>query len=565
MRWRKYVEDFCKRCTVCAKFHRGKPPKQSYLKSLDCGAVNERWHLDLSGPYPASNGYRYICICVDAFSRYLVAVPIRDKSALSVAKVLVRDVISRFGCFQSLQTDNGKEFQNEIITHLCQLLRIDQLRITSYRPSGNGRCEIINKTLHALMGRVVADNQRDWSTWLPFCALAYNTTRHESTGQSPYRLMYGREVLIPLDLLLGGKPLPEEVDYCEYVEQVDRQMRDMFEVVQDHQDKQVERMKRYYNVGVKPKTFQPNDLVYYYYPRKYVGRTPKWNRVYADVYLVEKRINDAVYVIRKSPNSRQVVANVDKLKSYVGETPACWKRRIMEGQDVNGRTGRVDQPGHQTTRGGEAQPSLSGTPPPLPRLAQPSLSGVSPMPGAGPLPPPLPLSVHQPTGRSVTQSSLSGSPPMTGAGTPPPPPPLPPPLPLSAHQSTRRSVAQPSLSGVSPLPGAGRLSPSPLQLPVYQPTRCGETQPSLSGAPPLPGAGTLSLSSPLPAYQQTRRSVAQPSLSGTLSPLPPLPRWRNRRCPARPRWPVPARRHRCRRCRVRRNRRCPAHRRRCRR
>ena len=170
MNWRRFVEDFCKRCTVCAKFHRGRPPKQSYLQSIDCGAVNERYHCDLSGPYPASNGYKYIC--VDAFSRYLVASPIRDKSAQSVAKILVRDVIARFGCFQSLQTDNGKRISKRDNCHICQLLNIDQLRITSYRPSGNGRCEIINKTLHSLLGRVISETQRDWS-WLPICTLAY--------------------------------------------------------------------------------------------------------------------------------------------------------------------------------------------------------------------------------------------------------------------------------------------------------------------------------------------------------------------------------------------------------
>ena len=198
MNWRPFVEDFCKRCSVCAKFHRGRPPKQSYLQSIDCEAVNKRYHCELSGPYPVSNGYRYSCVCVDAFSRYLVASPIRDKSAQSVAKVLVRDVIARFGCFQSLQTDNGREFQNEVIRHICQLLNIDQLRITSYRPSGNGRCEIINKTLHSLLGRVISETQRDWSYWLPICALAYSTTRHESTGQTPYFLKHSREALIPL-------------------------------------------------------------------------------------------------------------------------------------------------------------------------------------------------------------------------------------------------------------------------------------------------------------------------------------------------------------------------------
>jgi len=265
---------------------------------------------------------------VEAFSRYVVASPIRDKSALSIAKVLVHDVITKFGCFQSLQTDNGKEFQNEVLQHMCQLLHIDQLRITSYRPSGNGRCEIINKTLHSLLGKVVANDQRDWCKRLPMCVLAYNTSRHESTGMSPYYLMYSRSAILPLDLLLDTPEDHRNSDYHEYADEVTERMREAYKLVQEHQDVQIERMKRNYNVGVKPQTFKVNDLVYYYYPRKYVGRTPKWTRVYDGGYRVEKVINDVVYVIRKTPTSKPVVANVDKLKLHYGKAPEFWRKAM---------------------------------------------------------------------------------------------------------------------------------------------------------------------------------------------------------------------------------------------
>jgi len=251
---------------------------------------------------------------------------LRDKSALSVAKVLVPNVITKFGCFQSLQTDSEKEFQNEILQHVCQLLHIDQLRITSYQPSGNGRCQIINKTLHSLLGKVVSESEKDWSSWLPMCVLAYNVSRHESTGMSPYFLMYSRHAILQIDLLMAKPEGDENLNYHEYANTVIERMRDAIQLVQQHQGAQVERMKRYYNVGVKPRTFRVNDFVYYYYPRKYVGRTPKWTRVYDGIYRVEKVINDAVYIIRKSPNSRHITANVDKLKLFQGEVPIYWRK-----------------------------------------------------------------------------------------------------------------------------------------------------------------------------------------------------------------------------------------------
>jgi len=78
----------------------------------------------------------------------------------------------------------------------------------------------------------------------------------------------------------------------------------------------------------------------YYYPRKYTGRSPKWSRVYSGIYRVEKKINDAVYIIRKTRNISTLVANVDKLKLYYREIPACWKR-VIKRESANGHVGTL--------------------------------------------------------------------------------------------------------------------------------------------------------------------------------------------------------------------------------
>jgi len=121
------------------------------------------------------------------------------------------------------------------------------------------------------------------------------------------------------------------VKYCEYVDEVECRMWQVFEIVREHLGRQADRIKRYYNVGVKPKTFAVNDLVLYYYPRKYTGRSPKWSRVYSGICRLKKNINDAVYIIRKIPNSSTLVVNVDKLKLYYGEVPSCWKKGHQTG------------------------------------------------------------------------------------------------------------------------------------------------------------------------------------------------------------------------------------------
>jgi transposase InsO family protein len=71
--------------------------------------------VDLTGQHPTSSkGYVYILTVIDVFSRFLVAVPLRSKTAETVADILYREVFCRFGTARQLMTDQGREFDNEL-------------------------------------------------------------------------------------------------------------------------------------------------------------------------------------------------------------------------------------------------------------------------------------------------------------------------------------------------------------------------------------------------------------------------------------------------------------------
>ena len=69
--------------------------------------------------------------------------------------------------------------------------------------------ERMNRTLGAMLRQYMNEQQTEWDEWLPYCAMAYNSSRHSSTGYTPHMLMFGREMRIPLELVL---PSPEEED-----------------------------------------------------------------------------------------------------------------------------------------------------------------------------------------------------------------------------------------------------------------------------------------------------------------------------------------------------------------
>ena len=124
--WRKDVEIFCMACVPCNQYFRGMAPRHGRLQDMRTGAPIERLHIDLSGPFPRSEntGMTYICTCICAFTKYAVAVPIPDKSAVTVARAILEHVILRLGCPDCILSDNGREFENALFRELCKGLNI---------------------------------------------------------------------------------------------------------------------------------------------------------------------------------------------------------------------------------------------------------------------------------------------------------------------------------------------------------------------------------------------------------------------------------------------------------
>ena len=183
-------------------------PRHGRLNPFPVGEPWERISIDITGPHPRSSRHnQYILTCVDHFSKWAEAIPLRNHTASTVARALMTHIISRFGCPKQLLSDRGSEFESELFTELMKWLEIDKLRTTAYQPSTNGAVERFHRTLNSMLGKVVDESQRDWDDRLPAVLAAYRASPHESTGFTPNRLFLGREVRMPLDVMLD---LPEE-------------------------------------------------------------------------------------------------------------------------------------------------------------------------------------------------------------------------------------------------------------------------------------------------------------------------------------------------------------------
>ena len=117
------VELFCRRCSICCRFRSQPTARQDELQQATAIGPFVKVHIDLTGPHVRSKkGFVYLLTAIDYFSKYLISVPLRDKSALSDAKAMVKNVYLIHGCTDIQVSDQGKEFQNELMRNISQML-----------------------------------------------------------------------------------------------------------------------------------------------------------------------------------------------------------------------------------------------------------------------------------------------------------------------------------------------------------------------------------------------------------------------------------------------------------
>ena len=335
--WSRDVQRFCLGCTQCATYFRGKPPKQGFLKPIESGEFGERLSIDVTGPHPKSvSGKIYILTMIDQFSKFVEAVAIPNQEAKTVARALMQRWILQYGVPVQILSDRGTNFESNLFQELCTLLGTDKVRTTAYEARTNGMIERWHRTLNSLLAKMIDDRQRNWCEKLPYVVAAYRATVHESTLMSPNFLIFGRENRAPVDLILG-RPTEDgdrRPTYCEYVEEMADRMERAFALAREHLDKAAQVRKKRYDLRVKKQEFAVGEFVWYYTPRKYVGKSAKWSKNYIGPYMVVGYRPPLNYVLQKSRKSTTFIVHIDKLKKCYDDALVGWVPVRCSNEDV---------------------------------------------------------------------------------------------------------------------------------------------------------------------------------------------------------------------------------------
>lgn len=174
--------------------------------------------MDYLSLEPDGRGTKDILVIIDHFTKYSVAVPTADQKAKTVAKTLWNSFFVHYGIPERLHSDQGRDFESAVIKELCLLLGIKKTRTTPYYPRGNP-VELFNRMLLEMLGTLEEESKARWRDYVQALVHAYNCTRNDTTGFSPYQLMFGRQPNLPIDvafrLYREGQSRTTHTDYVK--------------------------------------------------------------------------------------------------------------------------------------------------------------------------------------------------------------------------------------------------------------------------------------------------------------------------------------------------------------
>ena len=197
------VKDYfpaCLRCTEC------KPPRKTPkapLHPIPSTYPMQREHIDIIGPLPRNKrGNPYIMTVQCSFTKWVETHALANQRAKTCARALVDSWVYRYGASDSIHSDQGRNFESWLFSALCQMLEIKKFLTTAYHTAGNGQVENANKTVKSLLMAKVDSYPETCDQHLGPCLMAYRSSEHSSTGYNPYSLIFGREVRLPLDVMM---------------------------------------------------------------------------------------------------------------------------------------------------------------------------------------------------------------------------------------------------------------------------------------------------------------------------------------------------------------------------
>lgn len=257
---RDTIKRFVKSCELCKQNKHHVGVQQHAIKTSTPIKTFDVVSIDTIGPFSITEqGNRYAVTMQCDLSKYMVLVPIPDKSAQTIARAVIEKCILIYGPMSAIKTDQGTEYKG-VFDNVCELLKIDHVCATAYHPQTIGALERNHRCLNEYLRSFVNEHRNDWDEWLSFYSFSYNTTSSTYHEYSPFEIVF-------------GKPLKKfenidvkQVDPVYNTESYTKELKFKLQTIQKHVFDKIEHEKirrtQEANKSINQTNLKQNDVVY---------------------------------------------------------------------------------------------------------------------------------------------------------------------------------------------------------------------------------------------------------------------------------------------------------------
>lgn len=256
----KDIEKYIQNCGACLA--RKSPMQRAPLHQITSSGPMDLVCIDFLSLEPDTRGMNSVLVVTDHFTRYAQAFPTKNQKALTVAKVLVEKFFMHYGLPARIHSDQGRDFESQLIREMLNILGIRKTRTTPYHPQGDPQPERFNRTLLSMLGTLSQGKRRQWSQHVGYLVHAYNSTKCDSTGYSPYYLMFGREARLPVDLCFGEATCQDGATHSQYVAKLTEELQNAYQLATEAANKTHQRNKKSHDKRVSSQVLNVGDRVF---------------------------------------------------------------------------------------------------------------------------------------------------------------------------------------------------------------------------------------------------------------------------------------------------------------
>jgi hypothetical protein len=285
------------------------------LQPVVVEAPFQQWGLD----------YTWIIRATDYFTKWVEAIPTKSATDKVVMDFLEDRIITRFGVPTKITTDNAKSFSSTELSSFCFKYGIILSRSSNYYPQGNGLAESSNKNLMTILKKTIGDNKRSWDNKIKFALWADRITKKSSTGKSPFELVYGLDVTLPIHLKLPVYQFVQKYGLDEDFHQnrIDQiiELDENRRKALDQSIKNQEKIKRTFDKSSRQRDFEAGDTVLLWdKQREKPGSHGKFDSLWAGPYIIQDvAANNSFVLSRLDGEKLPLPVNGKLLKLFFNE------------------------------------------------------------------------------------------------------------------------------------------------------------------------------------------------------------------------------------------------------